>query len=135
MSSGFCFWEKTSNGCTDEDDTFTHDAYDFYELCRAGERKGATFHCEKAPAKLGEGECKDRDDGVANINGHRQKESSSGETDDNHDDYHYLDNTTKKKFCFDCEQRRWMCRAFGCRGICRSVLKGMCDACRGIFSA
>ena len=44
MSSGHCFCEKTSNGCKDEHDVFTRNSYDFYELCRAGERKGAEFH-------------------------------------------------------------------------------------------
>ena len=92
MSSGHCFWEKTSNGCKNDDDTFTHNAYDFYELCRAGKRKGATFNCEKAPAKLTAGQCKDW-----KINGHKQKESSSGKADDK-DDYYYLEATTEKKF-------------------------------------
>ena len=103
MSSGHCFWEKTSNGCKDEDDTFTHNAYDFYELCRAGERKGAEFHCKNAPAKLGEEQCKDRGDAAAKINGHKQKESSSGKADDK-DDYYYMDETTEQKFCYDCQQ-------------------------------
>ena len=86
MSSGHCFWEKTSNGCKDEDDTFTHNAYDFYELCRAGERKGARFNCEEAPAKLSEGKCKDRDTPNKDLS-----ERSSGK---NH--------KSKKKYCFDC---------------------------------
>ena len=124
MSSGHCFWEKTSNGCKNEDDTFTHHAYDFYALCRAGESKGAEFQCEKAPAKLGEGQCKDRDDGAAKINGHSQKESSSGKADMHKDDYYYLDETTKQKFCYDCQERRWMFRGFGCRGFCQSVVEG-----------
>ena len=50
MSSGLCYWEKTSNGCKDEDEHFTHNAFDFYELCRAGERKGAEFQCKREPA-------------------------------------------------------------------------------------
>ena len=102
MSSGHCFWEKTSNGCKDDDDTFTHDAYDFYELCRAGERKGAEFHCEQAPAKLRETRCK-----------YHYKA-----------DYYYMDPTTEQQFCFDCQQSRCMCRGFGCRGIFQRVLKG-----------
>ena len=106
MSSGHCFWEKTSNGCKDEEDTFTHNAYDFYELCSAGpKREGAEFHCKEAPAELGEGKCEDRADGAADLNGHKQKESSSGKADDK-DDYYYLERTTKQKFCYDCQQRK-----------------------------
>jgi len=103
MSSGHCFWEKTPNGCKNDNVIFTHNAYDFYELCRAGARKDAAFHCEKAPAKLGKGQCKDRDDDADKKNGHKQHESSSGKADD-HDDYYYMESTTKKKFCFDCEE-------------------------------
>ena len=124
MSSGYCFWEKTLKGCKDDNETFVDDAYDFYELCRAGEkRKGAEFHCDKAPAKLTAGQCNDRDEGVAK-NGHEQKESSSGKADDK-DGYAYLDKTTQKTFCVGCEQSRSICRRFGSCGICRSgALKG-----------
>ena len=182
-SSGHCFWEKTSNGCKDDEDTFTHNAYDFYELCRAGERKGAEFQCKQAPAKLGEGQCKDRDDSTAKIHapnkgrnsyysyyyyspakgkskgksskpkGYEKKKgrissydssyyyysyakakskgkskgkSSKSKGNDSYD-YSYYSPTKKKKknkFCFDCQESAWMCRAFACHGICQSVLKG-----------
>ena len=118
MSSGHCFWEKTSNGCKDEDDTFTHNAYDFYELCRAGKRKGATFNCEKAPLKLTAGQCKDRKDGAVK-NWHKQKESSKGQADK---DDNYVIGQIEKKFCYDCEQRRWICRSLGCRGMFENLL-------------
>ena len=88
MSSGHCFWEKAWNGCKDEDDTFTHNAYDFYELYRAGGRKGAEFQCKKSPVELGEGQCKDRDTTQKELS-----ERSSGK-----------DHKPKKKYCFDCAE-------------------------------
>ena len=88
MSSGHCFWEKTSNGFKDEDDTFTLNMCDFYELCRAGETKGAEFQFKKAPAKLGEGQCKDRSTPQKELS-----ERSSGK-----------DHKPKKKYCFDCAE-------------------------------
>ena len=140
MSSGHCFWEKTSNGCKDEDDTFNHNAYDFYELCRAGKRKNAEFHCKEEPAKLGEGQCKDREEDAAK-KGHTNKESSSGKADKDESkylSYYYLHETAEMKFCYDCQQSKCMYCGFG---SCLSAHVGRwrnassCRARRGIFSA
>ena len=57
--SGHCFWEKTSNGCKNDDDTFKHNAYDFYALCRSGNNKHAEFQCKEEPAKLSARKCRD----------------------------------------------------------------------------
>ena len=104
MMTGHCFWEKTSNGCRNKDDTFNHNAYDFYALCREGEHKEAQFQCKGKPGALKEGQCKDRPKPKKGI----KQESSSGETDKDESSYHhyyYLKKTTDKKYCYECEQR------------------------------
>ena len=61
--SGRCFWEKTSNGCKNDDDIFRQkDAYDFYAVCRADNHKEAEFQCDETPAKLNAKACKDREE-------------------------------------------------------------------------
>ena len=85
------------------------------------ESKGPThteYWCKYEPPKLKAGQCKDR-----KYNGHKQKESSSEKADDK-DDYFYLEASIEKKFCFDCEQRRWICRSLGCRDMFESLLRG-----------
>ena len=103
--SGQCFWEKTSNGCKNYDDTFKHNAYDFYALCRKGDNKHAEFQCKEEPAKLNAGRCADR---------YKKKESSSGKRDEDDSSYYYVEDTTNKKYCYDCEQSTCMHHALAC---------------------
>ena len=92
VGAGYCFWQKTSNGCKNKSDKFETDAYDFYALCRKGHQPKALFQCETQPSRLDPGKCEDRDGG-------------HGEADDGHylyyppEYYRYKqDKTTHKKF-------------------------------------
>ena len=107
--TGHCFWEKTTNGCKNEDDKFNHNAYDFYALCREGEHKEAEFQCKGKPGALKAGQCKDREKPKSKKA--RKQESSSGETDKDESSYHnyYYLKKTEKKYCYDCEQRTCIC--------------------------
>ena len=102
--TGHCFWEKTSNGCNNEDDRFAFNAYDFYAVCQKANDPHAEYKCENEPAKLTAGECKVRDDGGAKINGHKQKESSSGKADNKEEaaigDY----NLDEEEYCAACDK-------------------------------
>jgi len=91
--TGHCFWEKTTNGCKNKDDTFNHNAYDFYALCRQNE-KDAEYQCNKPPHKLNAGQCEDR-----------PKETGAGaERSSGHE------HSPKKKYCFDCTRRGFALR-------------------------
>ena len=101
--TGHCFWEKTKNGCKDGDDTFKHNAYDFYALCRPENPKEMEFSCTETPGTLDAGECKDRKKETKGF----KKESSSEKADTDESEYHdyyYNDKTNDKKYCYDCEQ-------------------------------
>ena len=87
--AGHCFWEKTSNGCKSDDDTFRHNAYDFYALCHKGE-KDAEFQYKEEPAKLSAGKCADRDEKETGL-----VERISGKSNNM---------SPKKKLCFDCQR-------------------------------
>ena len=89
--AGHCFWEKTTNGCKNKDDTFNHNAYDFYALCRQNE-KDAEYQCNKPPHKLNAGQCEDR-----------PKETGAGaERSSGHE------HSPKKKYCFDCTRSTYI---------------------------
>ena len=117
---GHCLWEKTSNGCKNDGDTFKHNAYDFYALCRGGgDIKHAEFQCKEEPAKLNAGRCADRKDGVTK-KGHEKKESSSGKSDEEDSSYYYVKSTTRKKYCYDCQLSKCMHHALACSWSARS---------------
>ena len=104
--TGHCFWEKTTNGCRNEDDTFHHNAYDFYALCREGEHKEAEYQCKGKPAALKAGQCKDSETPQKGI---KHEDSSHDEEDESkYHEYYYLEKTTEKKYCYDCEQSAWL---------------------------
>ena len=122
MGTGHCFWEMTTNGCRNKDDTFKHNAYDFYAICRSGYHKAAQYQCKEKPGNLDAGKCKDRNKGrIRNKN-----ESNSGKGNEDESEYHsyyYMEATTEKKYCYDCASRRRTYNAYsiGCRA---SVLCG-----------
>jgi len=106
MVTGQCFWEKTTNGCKNKDDTFRHNAFDFYALCREGEHKEAEYQCKGKPAALNAGQCKDSEKPQKGI---KHEGSSHDEEDESeYHDYYYLEKTTEKKYCHDCEQSAWL---------------------------
>ena len=142
--SGHCFWEKTSNGCKNKDDTFKHNAYDFYALCRKANDPHAEFQCKTDPAKLSAGKCADRKDAdatkkapkkqqsssgkshkskrnyyyyAAQAKSRKKKQSSNGKSDEEDTSYHsyyYLEDTTKQKYCYDCAESTCMHHAPAC---------------------
>ena len=105
--TGRCFWEKTTNGCKNKEDIFKHDAYDFYALCRKGEQKEAEYQCKGKPAALKVGQCKNREKPPKGIK-HEHSSQKEQEYDSEYHDYYYLQTTTDKKYCYDCEQSAWL---------------------------
>ena len=102
IGTGHCFWEKTKNGCRNEDDTFNFNAYDFYAVCRGKTQIYAEYQCEDKPAELTVGACKQRDE-----DDNKQERSSDETSDPEESEYHsyyYMEKTTDKKFCFECER-------------------------------
>ena len=105
--SGHYFWEKTSNGCKNYDDTFKHNEYDFYAVCRSGYHKNAEFLCKGEPAKLSERKCADRiykkkESPTPNIP--LQWSSGKPDKDSSYYSYYYVEDTTAKKSCYDCQE-------------------------------
>ena len=98
--TGHCFWTKTTNGCKNKDDTFKHNVYDFYALCREGQHKEAEFQCKGKPAALKAGQCKDR----PKPNRHAHSSVKDDKDESKYRSYYYLKKTTDKKYCYDCEQ-------------------------------
>ena len=83
VGSGRCFWEKTSNGCQNGDDSgdniLEYHPYNFYALCRDGFNEHAEYQCITPPAKLEAGTCR-KNPAVRNNN-----------------------KITDKKYCSDCK--------------------------------
>ena len=104
--TGRCFWENTTNGCNNKEDIFKHDAYDFYALCREGEQKEAEYQCKGKPAALKAGQCKDSEKPQKGIK--HEDSSHYKEDESSYHDYYYLETTTEKKYCYDCEQSAWL---------------------------
>ena len=96
--TGYCFWEKTTNGCKNKEDKFNHNAYDFYALCREGEHKEAEFQCKEKPGIPGP---------LLDVDDYGYPDHYFPPLDilDSIPDGYLPD---QKKYCYDCEQGAWL---------------------------